>query len=147
MLSQQNNLALFHQMRSSYYSALLRPPVVTVRIGADIVQSHLRGCLYSVRLEEDSLPVPALRAWVVLRPGQGGVPHNISHNVGDLVHLVHNLVHIYAARVSQLAIVTIPAGIQQHFVVLVLLRVEHVVTLLAEPDTNKARTFSTHVFI
>ena len=81
---------------------------------------------------------------MVFRSWQSWVSNNIRHNVGDLIHLVHDLVHIDAGRLRQLAIVTISAGVQQHFVVFVLLGVEHVVALLAEPDAYKAWAFGGH---
>ena len=85
-----------------------------------------------------------------------------STNCNNL-YLVHDFVDIDAARVGELAIVTVSASIQQHPVVLnarnghvtvlfmctvtkqlvyfVLLGVEHVVALLAETDAHKSRTF------
>ena len=44
----------------------------------------------------------AFWAGVILRPGQGGVSDDVSHNLGQLVHLVHDLVHVDAATVGQL---------------------------------------------
>ena len=86
-----------------------------------------------------------------------------STNCNNL-YLVHDFVDIDAARVGELAIVTVSASIQQHPVVLnarnghvtvlfmctvtkqlvyfVLLGVEHVVALLAKADANKSWTFS-----
>jgi len=121
---------------------LLCPTVVTVGVGADVVQLHLCFGFLGVRLKEYSLPVPALWARSLIGPWQCGVPSDIRHNVCDLIHLVHDFVDIDAARVGELAIVTVSASVQQHPVVLVLLGVEHVVALLAKPDAHKSRTFS-----
>merc|ERR1719431_324077 len=118
---------------------LLGPAVVAVGVGAHVVQLHLRLRLLRVRLEEHGLPVPALGARPLVRPGQGGVPRHISDNVRDLVHLVHDLVDVDAAGVGELAVVAVPARVQQYPVILVLLGVEHVVALLAEPDAHEAR--------
>ena len=45
---------------------LLRPPVETVGVGADVVQPHLGLCLLGVRLEEDCFSVTTLGAGVIL---------------------------------------------------------------------------------
>merc|ERR1719370_48049 len=125
-----------------WWRLLLCPPMVAVGIGAHVIQLHLCFSFLGVRLKEDSLPVPALWAGSLIGPWQCGVPCDVRHNVCDLLHLVHDFVDIDTAGVCKLAIVTVPACIQQHSVVLVLLGVEHVVALLAEPDANKSRTFS-----
>ena len=44
----------------------------------------------------------AFGAWVILWSGQGRVSDDVSHNLGQLVHLVHDLVHVDAATVGQL---------------------------------------------
>lgn len=61
-----------------------------------------------IYLEEHSLPVFALRTRVILGPGQGRVPDHVGHDVGQLVHLVHNLVHVDAVVVGDLLVVAIP---------------------------------------
>ena len=44
-----------------------------------------------------------------LRSRQGGIRDNVSHNVGDGVHLVHDLVHVDTAAVCHLSVVAVPA--------------------------------------
>ena len=81
-------------------------------------------------------------SWALyLRSGQGRVGHDVSDNVGDGVHLVHDLVHINTAAVSHLPVVAVPAGVKQNFVTLVLLGVQHVVALLAKSDAYKSGSF------
>ena len=77
---------------------------------------------------------------MILGPGHGGVLHNVDDDVADLVDLVHDSVDIDAAGVGQLAVVAVPAGVQQHPVLFVFFWVQHVVTLLTEPDTHKPWT-------
>ena len=43
-----------------------------------------------------------------LRSGQGGVGDDVSDDVGDGVHLVHDLVHINTAAVRHLPVVAVP---------------------------------------
>ena len=112
--------------------------MITIGVGAHVVQSHLRLGSLGVGLEEDGLPVAALRARVVLGARQRGVRHHVRHDAGDLVHLVHDLVHVNAAAVRHLPVVAVPARVQEDLVLLVLLGVEHVVALLAKSDTNKS---------
>ena len=50
-------------------------------------------------LEEDSFSMLAFGARVILWSGQGRVSDDVSHNLGQLVHLVHDLVHVDAAAV------------------------------------------------
>jgi len=85
--------------------------MVAVWIGADVVELHLCFGFLGVRLKEDRLPVPALRARPLIRSWQCGVSSYVCHNVCDLVHLVHNLVDIDAAGVCKLAIVTVSASV------------------------------------
>ena len=73
-----------------------------------------------------------LGAGSLVAPRQGGVARHVSHDVGDLVHLteqfsvgpvsgrhlVHDLVHVDAAGLGELAVVAVPAGVQQHLVLL-----------------------------
>ena len=113
--------------------------MAAVDVGAHVVEFHLVLGFPGVRLEEDGLPVLAFGAGVVVRPGQGGVADHVGHDVGQLVHLVHDLVDVDAVVVGQLLVVAVPARVQQHLVLLVLLRVQHVVALLAEPDPHEAR--------
>ena len=54
---------------------------------------------------------------------------------------MHDLVDVDAAAIRHLTVVAVSAGVEQHPVLLVLLGVQHVVALLAEPDPNKARAF------
>ena len=58
---------------------LLRPPVETVGVGTDVVQSHLGLGLLGVRLEEDCLVVATPGTRVVLRPGHGRVLGRYQH--------------------------------------------------------------------
>ena len=85
----------------------------TVGVGADIVKSHLRLGLLRVRLEKHGFSVAALGAGMVLRPGEGGVGHHVGDDVGDGVHLVHDLVHINAAAVSHLPVVAVPGEMEK----------------------------------
>ena len=62
-------------------------------------------------LEEDGLPMLALGAGMILRSGQRGISNHVRNNVGDLVYLVHDLVHVNAIVVRDLLVVAIPEKI------------------------------------
>ena len=51
---------------------------------------------------------------------------------------MHDLVEVDAVVVGDLLVVAVAAGVQQHLVLLVLLRVQHVVALLTELDAHEA---------
>lgn len=121
---------------------LLRPTVGAVLVGAHVVQSHLLFGATSLRLEEDRLPMGALGTSVVFGARQRGIGDHVGHNVGQFVDLVHNLVHVDAVGVRLLFVIAIPAGVQQDLVLLVLLGVQHVVALLAEPNAHESRPLS-----
>ena len=82
--------------------------MVTVGVGADIVQSHLRLRLLGVGLEKYGLSVAAFGTGMVLGSGEGWVRHHVGDNVGDGVNLVHDLVHIDTAAVRHLPVVAVP---------------------------------------
>ncbi len=84
----------------------------------------------------------ALGTRMILRSRQRRIADHVRHDVGDLVHLVHDLVDVDAVVVGQLFVVAVSAGVHQHFVLLVLLGVEHVVALLAESDAHESGTFA-----
>ena len=111
----------------------LWPAVAAVDVGADVVEPHVGRRLLGVGLEEDSLSVPAPGTRVVIWPGHRGVLNHYhlknmflreynetkgSHlddicvNVGYLIDLVSNSVHINAARVGQLTKITVPGSKQ-----------------------------------
>ena len=102
---------------------LLRPSVVTVRVGTNVIKSHLSLSLLGVRLEKYSFSMAALgtgmvleiliikwtESWLVyLRSWEGWIRHDVSHDVGDGVNLVHDLVHIDTAAVCHLSVVAVP---------------------------------------
>jgi len=91
---------------------LLRPSVVTVRVGTNVIKSHLSLSLLGVRLEKYSFSMAALGTGMVLRSWEGWIRHDVSHDVGDGVNLVHDLVHIDTAAVCHLSVVAVPAGVQ-----------------------------------
>jgi len=112
--------------------------VGAVLVGAHVVQSHFLFGATCLRLEEDRLPMGALGTGVVLGARQRGVGNHIRHNVRQLVDFVHDLVHVDAVGVRFLFVVAVPAGVQQDLVLLVLLWVQHVVALLAEPNAHES---------
>ena len=59
-------------------------------------------------LEEDGLPVLALRTRMILGPRECRIPDHVGHDVGQLVHFVHDLVHVNAVVVRDLLVVAIP---------------------------------------
>ena len=107
--------------------------MITIGVGAHVVQSHLRLCSLGVGLEEDGLPVAALRTRVVLGARQRGVRHHVRHDAGDLVHLVHDLVHVNAAAVRHLPVVAVPARVQEDLVLLSFLDHRRILDLLSVP--------------
>lgn len=104
-----------------------------------IVQSHLLFSAPGLTLEEHGFPVVALRTHVILRTRQCGVAHHIRVYVSQLVHFVHDFVHVHAVGVSQLLVITISTSIQKNFVVFVLARVKHVVAFLTKLYANVSR--------
>ena len=86
--------------------------------------------------------ISRLLSWALyLRSGQSRVGHDVRDNVGDGVHLVHDLVDVDTATVCHLPVVAVPAGVKQNFVTLVLLGVQHVVALLAKSNAYKSGSF------
>ena len=108
-------------------------------VGADVVELHFVLCFSCVGLEEDGLAVLALWARVVVGPRQGGVADHVSHDVGQLIDLVHDFVDVDAVVVGQLLVVAVPARVQKHLVLLVLLRVQHIVAFLTKTDPHETR--------
>ena len=53
-------------------------------------------------LEENGFSVFALWTGVILGPGEGRISNDVSHDLGQLVDFVHDLVDVDAAAVSQL---------------------------------------------
>ena len=119
---------------------LRRPQTEVTEVGpqAPIFATQFSGSLSSTsckitratHLEEDGLPVLALWTRVILGPRQSGISDDVRDDVGDLVNLVHNLVHVDAVVVRNLFVVAVAARVEQHPVLLILLRVQHVVALL-----------------
>ena len=92
-------------------------------------------------LEEDGLPMLAFGTRMIFGSGQRGIADDIRVDVGDLVHLVHDLVDVDAVVVGNLLVVAVPARVQQLLLLLVLLRVQHVVALLTKPDAHESGAF------
>lgn len=127
----QKNTQFFLSIRKNQNNdRSLCPPVFA--IGTYIIESHFFFCSSRLSLEEDGLPVVAFGTLMLLRSGQGGIAHHVGVDVSQLVDFVHNFVHVNAIGVGQLFVVAISARVQEHLVVLVLFRVQHVVALLAE---------------
>lgn len=128
---------------------LFGPPVRAVLIGADVVQPHFLFGATCLSLEEDGFAMTALGARMVLGSRQCRVGNDVGHDVRqlagrfrvicdrfvmenkwNLLDFVHNFVHVNAVTVGLGLIVAVSARIQQDFVLLVLLWVEHVVAFL-----------------
>ena len=73
-----------------------------VNVGADVVESHLVLGSSRIGLGENGFSVFALWTGVILGPGEGRVSNDVSHDLGQLVDFVHDLVDVDAAAVSQL---------------------------------------------
>ena len=119
------------------FCVLFCPPMATVIIRADIVQSHLLLGSSGLSLEEYSFSMIAFRARMLLRSRQCRIRYYIRDNVRqfaikinkkiiiekidaddyriserfqrNLLNLVHNFVYVNAVAVSQLFKVTISA--------------------------------------
>ena len=114
--------------------------VATIKVGFKLQSNEFdNSSRLSAHLEKDRLSVLALGARVILRPRQRGVSDDVGDDVGDLVDLVHDLVHVDAVVVRDLLVVAVAARVEQHPVLLVLLRVQHVVALLKCTNTILSR--------
>lgn len=116
----------------------------TFGVTTDIIQSHFIFSSPSLCLEEYSISGAAAGTRVVICAGQCWVLHDLWTDVTQFINFMHQFVDIDAIVIRWHLVVTITAGIQQYFVLLVLFGVQHVVTLLAETDPNESRPLGTY---
>lgn len=112
----------------------------TLGVGANIVEFHIIFSSSRLTLEEDGLFVIALRTWMVFCPRKSGIMDDFRHDSGNLIDIVSDLVDIHTIVFSDLLVVTVPTSVQKNFVFPIFFRVQHVVALLTESDSNKGRT-------
>ena len=92
---------------------------------------HISNVIIEITdLEKYCFAMLALGAGVVLRPRECGVADDVRDDLGELVHLVHDLVDVNAVAVGQLLVVAVPASVEQHLILLVFFGVQHVIAFL-----------------
>jgi len=91
-------------------------------------------------LKEDGLPVSAFRTGVFLGLGKGRVMDDLWDDPGQFVDVMSDLVDVDTVVVGDLFVVTVPTGIQEMTVLLVLLWVQHVITFLTKLYSNEGRS-------
>merc|ERR1711934_494489 len=85
----------------------------------------------------DFLRVAAVGGARLLLFGQRRVLRYVGNDKVELVHLVHDLVDINAWVIGGLLEIAVAASVEKYLLTAVLLRVEHVVALLAEADAHE----------
>jgi hypothetical protein len=112
----------------------------TLRVCADVVQSHVLLRPPGLPLKEDGLFVTAARTGVFLCSGKGWVVNHFGYDSRQFVNVVGDFIHVDTVVVRYLFVVAVPTRVEQDFVVFVLLWVEHVVALLTKLDSHKTGT-------
>lgn len=120
----------------------------TVLVGANVIQSHLFFSATSLCLKENGFSVTTFRTRMIFSSWQRWIRDDVRNDVRQftkilenklLLHVnnfiislnfVHNFVHVDAVRVSFGFVVAVTACIEQKFVLLIFLRVQHVIAFL-----------------
>jgi len=125
LLQQRDPFALF------IISSSLPPAVAAAGVAADEEERHP---LLTPRsgLEEDGLAVAADGAAHVLGAGQRGVAGDVLEHLGELAGAVVHHVPVHAVVVRNLLVVAVPAGVEEHLLLPVLLGVQDVVAFPAK---------------